>query len=109
MRQGHDNCYYCGLPFYTHQLPRGTPGAAKARGLARPTLEHLIPRSKGGENKEDNCVVAHFYCNSIAARLPLEEKMKLKQRFLNNSGKPPWLPLLEKVIQKHSAHDNRDR
>lgn len=28
------------------------------------TLEHLHPKSKGGENTEDNCVCACFTCNS---------------------------------------------
>lgn len=42
------------------------------------TLEHLIPKSKGGANNLINCALAHQRCNAAAADLPLAEKMALR-------------------------------
>jgi len=44
------------------------------------TIEHLVPRSKGGVNHSDNYVLAHRKCNSDAANMPLVEKLAMRQR-----------------------------
>lgn len=66
-RDGSD-CWYCG----------------KALGDDM-TLEHLIPKSKGGANNLVNCALAHQRCNLAAADLPLADKMALRIKL--RSGK----------------------
>lgn len=49
------HCWIClGIckPSYSHEDP------------ASPTLEHVVPRSKGGAHAYDNCRCAHAICNS---------------------------------------------
>jgi hypothetical protein len=81
-------------------LPKGTPGSAKARKYSLPTLEHLEAVSSGGETIKENCVLAHLWCNCLAANLPLPEKLLLKERLSVNDGLPPWWPVILKINLK---------
>lgn len=59
-----DGCWFCGeamTPFDT-------------------TIEHLIPKSKGGTNSLANYALAHRQCNAAAADLPLVEKIVMRTR-----------------------------
>lgn len=54
LRERHgDNCHWCGkaMCFETRQEPRSA------------TIEHVIPKSEGGTNKESNLRLAHRRCN----------------------------------------------
>jgi hypothetical protein len=76
-------CWYCGLGFPPDGItlpPKGTPGWKKTRRLTRPTLEHLLARSKGGTLVGGNCVLAHHWCNVLAADRPVVEKHELRDR-----------------------------
>lgn len=43
-------CWLCGMPIeHRHEF----------------TLDHVIPKSKGGDNSYENLKVAHAYCNSV--------------------------------------------
>lgn len=44
------------------------------------TLEHLVPRSRGGGNTMANLVLAHAECNGRAADLSISEKVELRTR-----------------------------
>ena len=44
------------------------------------TIEHLIPKSKGGTNALANYALAHRQCNADAADLPLVEKIAMRAR-----------------------------
>lgn len=57
-----DDCWFCG----------------KALGDDR-TIEHLVPKSKGGPNSLANYVLAHEACNRRAADLPLAAKITLRE------------------------------
>jgi hypothetical protein len=64
IRDGH-RCMYCGRSFAGQEL----------------TLDHVIPRSKGGANSWDNLVAACTKCNHRKAdRTPDEAGMKLLRR-----------------------------
>jgi len=55
-------CQYCAKYFGTEEL----------------TIEHVVPRSRGGKTRWENCVLACVGCNSKKAnRTPQEAKMKL--------------------------------
>lgn len=55
-------CQYCG----------GRPGSSEL------TIDHVIPRSRGGETSWENCTLACVECNARKAnRTPAEAKMKL--------------------------------
>ena len=44
------------------------------------TIEHLIPKSKGGRNSLANYVLAHRKCNADAADLPLVAKIEMRAK-----------------------------
>lgn len=68
-------CQYCG----------------KRPGLTELTIDHVVPRAKGGASSWTNCVLACWRCNARKAdRLPCETGMALrKQPF-----QPTWTPRL---------------
>lgn len=79
----HPFCFYCGLGFPPDGLavpPAGSPGWEKEYVWSEPTLEHLVPKSKGGTSARGNCVLAHFWCNTVAADRPVAEKHALRAR-----------------------------
>lgn len=67
-----DDCWYCG------------------RDLGEDaTLEHLVPKSKGGMNGLANYVLAHAACNQAAADIPLVDKIELRARMTTaTQGQP---------------------
>jgi 5-methylcytosine-specific restriction endonuclease McrA len=73
-RDGH-SCQYCGRQFPTHLL----------------SLDHVVPRSRGGMTTWENVVCACLACNvKKGGRTPHEAKMKLVRR----PAKPNRNPLL---------------
>jgi hypothetical protein len=44
------------------------------------TLEHLVPKSRGGGNDSANLVLAHAGCNNAAANLSISEKVALREK-----------------------------
>ena len=68
-------CQYCGVSLGERKL----------------TVEHILPRSRGGPTSWENCVAACGDCNSKKAdSLPAEAGMKLKKR----PHEPTWTPRL---------------
>lgn len=66
-------CQYCGV-----QIPR-----------VEVTLDHIIPRAKGGETSWTNCVTCCTECNALKAdRTPAEANMTLRGK----PGRPSWNP-----------------
>lgn len=66
-------CQYCGCQ----------PGSEEL------TIDHVVPRSHGGETTWENCVLACVNCNSRkAARTPSQARMKL----LKEAVRPKWKP-----------------
>ncbi len=73
------SCQYCG-------------SKPSAREL---TIDHILPRSRGGESSWSNCVLACFKCNHRKAdRLPAEAHMKLRK----TPVQPNWNP----AFSRHS-------
>jgi 5-methylcytosine-specific restriction endonuclease McrA len=58
-----DGCWFCGLPMGDDC-----------------TIEHLIPKSKGGRDWLANYALAHSKCNASAADLPLVQKIAMRAR-----------------------------
>jgi hypothetical protein len=56
-----DECWFCGLAMGSDV-----------------TVEHLVPKSKGGSNRLDNYALAHRACNHLAADKPLVAKIELR-------------------------------
>jgi len=52
LRRDHYRCYYCRVWLYPSQ-----------QGAVAPTIDHVVPRSRGGGNDPDNLVAACFSCN----------------------------------------------
>jgi len=74
-------CQYCGAQ----------PGSEEL------TLDHVVPRSQGGESRWDNCVLACLTCNKRKAnRTPEQARMRLRRQPV----RPAWKPV-------YAAHDVR--
>jgi 5-methylcytosine-specific restriction endonuclease McrA len=75
-RDGHV-CQYCGHHFPAQQL----------------SLDHVVPRSRGGTNTWENVVCACLICNvKKGGRTPHEAKMRLVRRPIK-PNRNPWLAL----------------
>lgn len=68
-----NTCQYCGNQYHTTEL----------------SIDHVIPRSKGGKSTFENCVVACLPCNRKKADKTLEQS---KMKLLTKPIKPRWVP-----------------
>jgi len=74
-----NTCQYCGCMPGTEEL----------------TIDHVLPRSRGGKTTWENCVLACVGCNSKKAdRTPEEAYMKLRKQ-----PKKPMIPLFKGDIR----------
>jgi len=70
-----NRCQYCGKRFSKMDL----------------TIDHVVPRSRGGKDTWDNVVLACVMCNvKKGDRLPEEAGLRLVQR----PSRPQWVPYL---------------
>lgn len=73
-KRDHATCQYCGAQ----------------PGIEAVTIDHVLPRSRGGASAWDNCVTACVSCNARKAdRTPEEAGMPLKRK----PARPTWRPL----------------
>lgn len=92
-RRDEHTCQYCG----------------KGIGLQQVTIDHVMPRSRGGPLTWENCVAACATCNSRKAdKTPKEARMPLRKqphaptfnsdlvRIPHGTIRPAWLPFLHK-------------
>lgn len=56
LKRDNDTCQICGTKVAI---------GSKVPELYAPTVDHVIPQSKGGEHSMANCQLAHFVCNVI--------------------------------------------
>lgn len=74
-RRDHHTCQYCGKKMRGEEL----------------TIDHVIPRSKGGRSSWENCVLACVACNVRKGdRLPLQSGLQL----VRAPKRPNWTPYL---------------
>lgn len=74
IRDGSD-CWYCAQPLGNDI-----------------TKEHLIPKSDGGANTQENLVLAHERCNQMAGNMPLPMKHALREYLRAKSVDTPKKP-----------------
>ncbi|MCA8957513.1 MAG: HNH endonuclease [Planctomycetes bacterium] len=75
-RRDRYTCQYCGA----------TPGGGEL------SIDHVVPRSRGGRSTFENCVLACTACNHRKAnRTPREAGMRLRQA----PRAPKWTPILQ--------------
>lgn len=79
-------CQYCGVEMPERKL----------------TIEHILPRSRGGATSWENCVAACENCNfSKADKTPTEAGMRLKSA----PARPAWTPKLA-LPRGHEARES---
>ncbi len=71
---GDFKCFYCDVETSPHH---------EETHNRKTTIDHLVPKSKGGLNKTPNLVIACFNCNQKKQNLTLEE----------------FLPIIGKVLK----------
>lgn len=69
-------CHLCDMPIWfdaPHDVHRkkGQTFLVMRHGCG-PTIDHLVPRSKGGSNALSNLRLAHKWCNSTRGTMPVE-------------------------------------
>ena len=75
-KRDHSTCQYCGCQPGTEEL----------------TIDHVVPRSQGGQTTWENCVLACVACNAHKAnRTPDQAGMKLRRA----PTRPSWKPLYD--------------
>ncbi|WP_419827868.1 HNH endonuclease [Sphingomonas sp.] len=79
LRRQNDLCFYCAVKMEAGAL------------LTRPTLDHCIPRSRGGEDSRENTVAACILCNIAKGDMMPDEVRSLlpvaRVRVLNRLDK----------------------
>jgi 5-methylcytosine-specific restriction endonuclease McrA len=76
-KRDHFTCQYCGRQ----------PGSEEL------TIDHVVPKSQGGQSRWDNCVLACVSCNKRKAdRTPAESKMRLRRRPVRPDWRPLYMP-----------------
>lgn len=70
------NCCLCGLPMQLFKDER-----SNSNPLAY-TLEHMIPKARGGTNDYDNIDGSHRYCNAYKGDAPIDELPSEYRKFL---------------------------
>jgi 5-methylcytosine-specific restriction endonuclease McrA len=80
-RRDDNTCQYCG----------------SKPGLENLTIEHIIPRSRGGITSWENCVIACYPCNRAKADISLEAS---GFKLLKKPIKPKWNMLFEPEVVK---------
>lgn len=81
-------CWLCALPLSL--VPK--------RPSKRISLEHLVPRSLGGDDRPGNLVLCHQHCNAHLKDRPLEKKKQIRRKWLTTRAK-----LDEKSKRKQKA------
>lgn len=66
-----DDCYICQEPMLFNPKHHDNPLYA--------TMEHIVPRAKGGLSTWDNVKLAHFKCNNDKKDLDLQEYLLLRE------------------------------
>lgn len=80
-RRDANTCQYCG----------------RRPGTAELTIDHVIPRSRGGVSSWTNCVLACVSCNGRkGSRLISEARMRL----LHPPAEPSWTPIMEVPVAR---------
>ena len=80
-RRDENTCQYCG----------------RQPGTAELTIDHVIPRSRGGLSTWTNCVLACVSCNGRkGSRLTHEAQMHL----LRTPREPSWTPIMEVPVAR---------
>lgn len=75
-RRDNYSCQYCG----------------ESIGVQKMTIDHVLPRSRGGKSTWENCVAACARCNGLKAdRTPKEARMQLRKE----PTRPAWSPVLQ--------------
>lgn len=69
LKRDGDECWFCGKPM----------GADM-------TIEHLVPKAKGGRNMLANYALAHRVCNNRAAALPLVRKIEMRTKLRESAS-----------------------
>jgi hypothetical protein len=77
-RRDGEHCQLCGGPF--------------GHGFAALTLDHIIPRSRGGTNHPANLRLAHFLCNNLrGSPLPPADEVERIVRASQGKVEDAWL------------------
>jgi 5-methylcytosine-specific restriction endonuclease McrA len=100
-KRDHFTCQYCNRQGRSvgveHRVAATGNGSRRERlALEDLTIDHVIPRSRGGTSTWENCVLACLDCNARKAnRTPDEDHMPLR--------KPPVRPTWRPLYARHDA------
>jgi 5-methylcytosine-specific restriction endonuclease McrA len=87
------------IPFSRKGVMARDGGKCAYCGKTANTIDHIVPKSKGGENSYQNCVASCMKCNSHKSNRSLQDSgLQLKQ--------PPYEPTIFTSILFKAMHDD---
>ena len=82
MKRDSGTCQYCG----------------KQASSEKMTIDHIMPKTRGGKSQWMNCVMSCFACNSLKAnKTPDEAGMRLRSK----PFEPRWSPIFRIAINRY--------
>ncbi len=91
-------CGICGLPVPKVNDPASDWG---------PTIDHIVPLSKGGKHKKTNCQLAHRLCNSLKLDTTDEFKIDWRQKLINEPGR--WNTRLDRLWEELGVSEEKEQ
>lgn len=89
-------CGICGLPVPNCNDPANEWG---------PTIDHIVPLSKGGKHMKSNCQLAHRLCNSLKLDTTEDFEVDWKQKLIDEPGR--WNARLDTLWDQLGAADHK--
>jgi 5-methylcytosine-specific restriction endonuclease McrA len=62
-----DACHICGVEMKFHK---------KRRSPLKASVDHLLPKSRGGTNAQLNLLLAHQMCNHVRGNAPITDQLR---------------------------------
>lgn len=89
-------CGICGLP---------VPNCNDSANEWGPTIDHIVPLSKGGKHMKSNCQLAHRLCNSLKLDTTEDFEIDWRQKLIDEPGR--WNARLDALWGQLDSTDHK--
>ena len=94
-------CALCGLPLELSRPAQVLIGAVRTQDHWGFSEDHIVPRSRGGDDSPENLRPAHVFCNESRGERELDEELReeLRSKLLAKPPAPTELPPEATVVR----------